>query len=100
MYYIRTRALLRSRGNARECVPFNDFVSACLLLTCLHVLFGARADQLFGTRNERNSIRNIEVNVPSREVSKATGMYSSRLRKEGRKEGRHQREAAGETVAT
>lgn len=49
------------------------------------------SDQLFGTRNERNSIRNIEVNVPSREVSKATGMYSSRLRKEGRKEGTRER---------
>lgn len=38
--------------------------------------------QLFGTWNERNSIRNIEVNVPSREVSKAM-LCTLRLRKEG-----------------
>lgn len=44
--------------------------------------------QLFGARNERNSIRNIEVNVPSREGFKSHGMYLARLRKEGRKASR------------
>lgn len=38
---------------------------------------------LFGRRNKRNSIRNIEVSVPSREVSKATICSSRLLRKEG-----------------
>lgn len=41
-----------------------------------------QSHQLFGTWNERNSIRNIEVNVPSREVSKAT-VCTSRFRRGG-----------------
>lgn len=60
---------------------------ASLSLYAIFCFAPVQSHQLFGTRNERNSIRNIEVNVPSREVSKAT-VCTSRHRRGGRREDR------------
>lgn len=67
-----------------------DVYLASLSLYAIFCFAPVQFHQLFGTRNERNSIRNIEVNVPSREVSKAT-VCTSRHRRGGTG-GRRERE--------